>query len=689
MGWSPDRIRIIDDDLGQSAARHVDRSGFAGMVGEAALGDVGLILGIEVSRLSRGNRDWYHLLDICAVTGTLIGDGEGLYDPGSYNDRLLLGLKGTMSEAELHVMKQRLVEAMRSKAKRGEFRFRLAPGYVWDEAGRMQKDADDRVRSAIELIFQRFDEIGALHSVQTSLAEEGIVVPSLKGPGRELRWGPPSENYVRRVLTNPLYAGAYAYGRRGVEEVLDAAQRPRKRVRERPREQWPVLIRDHHEGYISWERFEGNQRRIASNRRGAGVGAPREGASLLQGLVLCARCGRRMKVGYSRRPGILRYSCVGGRRQTGMPVCQSFGAVRLERAVERLLLDALDPVGVEAMIEAAAEHTKATEAERVHWRQRVEHARYEANLAARQYGEVDPQNRLVARELERRWETAMRAQEEAEREAEVRLGALEGALTDEEKRQLRAYAEDLGSLWTANGTRSQDRKRIVRCLIENVVAGIGGETERLQAAVHWAGGEVTNLDVARGKSGVHRYVTDPELVDLVRVLAEEFSDEQIARILHRKRLRTAKGLAFTAQRVTILRRTHDIAGTIHTRPPEKDTYTAQQAADLLGVNHTTAIRWVEVGLLKASQATEGAPWRIHLTEDDRKRLMEAEAPAGWLPLKAAAAVLSSSQQTVLQRLQAGQLDGIRVRVGRRSGWRIRVPATTSDVGPTLFDTPRS
>ncbi len=370
-------------------------------------------------------------------------------------------------------------------------------------------------------------------------------------------------------------------------------------------------------------------------------------------------------------------------------MCQSIGGVRLERAVERLLLDALDPVGVEAMIEAAAEQTKTMEVERVHWRQRVERVRYDANLAHRQYDEVDPQNRLVARELERRWEDALREQEKVEREADVRMGALEGPLSEEERRQLRAYAQNLETLWTAEGTRSQDRKRILRCLIENVVAGAGEDTERLKAAVHWVGGEVTNIEVARGKSGVHRYVSDPELIDLVKVLAGEFSDGQIARILHRKRLRTAKGLPFTAQRVTMLRRTHDIAGTIHTRLPEKDTYTAQQAADLLGVNHTTVIRWVEVGLLKATQATGGAPWQIHLPEDDRRRLMEAEAPVGWLPLKGAAAVLAVSQQTVLQRLQAGQLEGIRARVGRRTGWRIRVPATTSDSGPSLFDTPKS
>jgi excisionase family DNA binding protein len=583
-------------------------------------------------------------------------------------------------------MKQRLVEAMRAKAKRGEFRFHVPPGFEWDEEGRLQKTADDQVRSAIELIFSRFERLGTIHQAQCSLAEDGVVVPVRSGRRHKVRWAPPHYEHLRRVLTNPMYAGAYCYGRRQVEEILDASHRPVKRTRVRPRQDWPVLIRDHHDAYIPWERFEKIQRQIALNRRAPpSPGAPREGRSLLQGLILCGHCGRRMKVAYSTRGDQVRYRCVGSRQQTGAPVCQRFGALRLERAVERLVLEALAPLGVEAMVEAAAGHARTSEAERAHWRQRVERARYEVDLARRQYDAVDPANRLVARELERRFETALRDLQAIEPQAQARIEALEKPLTSEEQETLRSYAEDLARLWHAPTTRSQDRKRIIRCLIEHVVVTVPKGESNLKAEVHWTGGEVTRSEVLRGQSGIHRYVTDPELIGLVRELATEFSDEQIARILHRKRLRTGTGLPFTARRVTNLRYTHGIPGTASRKLEGDNIHTAEQAAELLGVSRDSVIRWIEAGLLRGSQMTAGAPWRVEVTEQDRRRLIAANVPEGWLSLKAAAGALGLSQQTVLQRLKSGQIEAIRVRVGRRSGWRIRVSPSSYDRQPSLLD----
>jgi hypothetical protein len=319
-----------------------------------------MVLSLESSRISRANRSWYHLLDICAVTDTLIGDAEALYDPRAYNDRLLLGLKGTMSEAELHVMKQRLVAAVRSKAQRGEFRFPLPAGYFWDQAGRIQKSPDEQVRTTIDLVFARFEQFGTIHTAFISLAEEGIEIPVRDGAGDRIRWQRATYEPLRRMLKNPIYAGAYVYGRRQVEEYLDAEQQPRKRVRERPDAHWHVLINEHHEGYISWETFERNQRRIAGNQRGEpNAGAPREGTSLLQGLVLCARCGRPMKVSYTRSL-YLRYVCTQPQRQGTRPVCQAFGATRLEQAFEQLVLEALAPLGMEAMLEAEAAHLQVS-----------------------------------------------------------------------------------------------------------------------------------------------------------------------------------------------------------------------------------------------------------------------------------------------------------------------------------------
>lgn len=687
LGWKPERVQLLDEDLGRSGGRAQRRSGFERLLSAVALGEVGIIFSLEVSRISRDNRNWYHLLDICAITHTLIADAEGLYDPRTYNDRLLLGLKGTMSEAELHLMKQRLVEAVRAKARRGEFRHRLAAGYDWDEAGRIQKTADEQVRSTIAQVFARFDELGSVHGAHCALVEQGQAVPVRAGRGTALRWGVPSEGYVSRLLKNPVYAGAYAWGRRQVEERLDAEQRPVKRMRSRAPEGWHALIKEHHEGYISWEHYERNQRAIEANWRAGAArpGAAREGASLLQGLVLCGRCGRSMKVNYHHRKGTIRYVCWNAHRQRGGALCQSFGAARLERAFEALVLEALEPAGMQAMAQASVMHTEAQQRERAHTEQRLERSRYEVDLARRQYDAVDPANRLVARELERRWERSLEECSRIETETSARLEALEQPLGAEERAHLESFARELPRLWQAPSTRVQDKKRVVRCLIENTVVTVC-EADTLQARVHWAGGEVSTLEVPKGRSGVHRYVTDPELVALVRVLAAEFADDQIARILHRKRLKTSKGLPFNAQRVTNIRSRYDIPG--HTRAKlggDQHVYTVEQAAQFLSVSRKTLDKWIATGLLRARQLTQGAPWQVQVSEDDRKRLAATEAPQGWLTLKYAASVLGVSQQTVLNKLKSGELNGVRVRAGARSAWRIEMDSTSYDNQASLFD----
>lgn len=685
LGWSDAPVVVIDEDLGQSAAGTGQRSGFERLIGEVAVGRVGVILSLEASRISRANRNWYHLLDICAVTQTLIGDAEALYDPCAYNDRLLLGLKGTMSEAELYIMKQRLVAAVRSKAERGEFRFSLPPGYYWDEAGRIQKSPDEQIRTTIELIFTRFEQFGTINTVYTSLAEEGIELPVRNGGGDRIRWQRAEYEALRRVLKNPLYAGAYVYGRRQVETYLDTDQQPLKRGREQPDSDWHVVIKDHHEGYISWETFERNQRRIAANRRGQSTaGAPREGTALLQGLVLCARCGRVMKVSYtrSRYP---RYVCNQPPHEGTSPVCQAFGATRLEQAFEQLVLEALAPLGMAAILEAETAYRQADETQRTLSQQRLERARYEADVARRQYQAVDPSNRLVARELERRWEQTLSALDALEREVEAKKQTLETPLSPEEKARLRQFAKDLPSLWHTPTTRIQDKKRLIRCLIEQVVVRVPDDEAPLQAQVHWVGGDVTPITVPKGRIGVHRYATDPELVDLVRQLSDEFSDEQIAHILHRKGLKTSKGLAFTTHRVTNLRYTHKIPGHTRAKLQQAHIHTVEQAAERLGISRRTVVHWIELGLLKGSQITSGAPWRVELTDEDFRRLTAADAPQGWLTLKAAAQALGVSQQTVVKQLNTGELEGTRVRVGARTAWRIRVDSKGCEEQKTLFD----
>jgi len=683
LGWPRERIQTIDEDQGRSGSRSGQRSGFEEMVAMTALGKIGIVLALEVARLARGNRDWYQLLDVCSITHTLIGDEEGLYDPRAYNDRLLLGLKGTMSEAELHLMRQRLLEATRAKARRGELRHRLPAGYVYDEAGRICKDPDEQVAAVVREVFERFARLGTIHQTHLSLTEEGIQIPVRSGPGLGVAWTGARYGQIRNMLNNPIYAGAYVYGRRQTEEVLDGALKARKRTKAVAPEQWHTLLKEHHEGYIDWEQYERNRMQIQANHRAAD-GAPREGESLLQGLVLCGRCGRSMRVIYGRHAGPVRYACARARQQTGGTVCQSFGAGRLERAIEALLLAALAPAGMAAMTRAAEDYEKDNEVERERWKKKIERARYEVRLAERQYNAVDPDNRLVARELERRYEKALRELETTEAQAGAKLKELDQPLSAREREQLRSYAYDLGDLWRAPSTRPQDRKRIARCLIEAVAVHGPHGSETLKAELHWKGGEVTTLEVPRGKPGVHRYVSSPELVALVRTLAQEFSDGQIARVLRRKRLKTPKGHSFTAYHVHNVRQQYGITKGPLVPVKGEDVYTAEEAADRLGVCRSTVIRWVESGLLRGRQTTDGAPWRVVVAEADIQRLKPSEPDKTWLSLKRAASVLEVSQQTVLQKLKSGEVEGTRVQTGRRASWRIRLPEGAYDNHPSLF-----
>ena len=390
-----------------------------------------------------------------------------------------------------------------------------------------------------------------------------------------------------------------------------------------------------------------------------------------------------MSIHYGKADQV-RLRCEKARRQSGAAVCQSLGARRLEQAVEGLVLESLCPLGMEAMVRTAQLHTQDNQAQRRQWEQKIERARYEVELARRQYGSVDAQNRLVARELERRFEKALNELETVETDASERLRKLETPLSEVEQQQLKAYAEDLEELWRAPGTRVQERKRIARCLLEKIVVSATPEAEPLKAEVHWKGGETTLIEVARGKRGMHRYVSDPELVELVRTLAQEFSDEQIARILHRKRLKTPKGHAFKAYHVANVRRGYGIAPGPCVSLQGQDIYTAEEAADRLGVSRCTVIRWVEVGLLRGRQMTDGAPWRIQVSPEDIKRLKPADADPAWLPLKGAARAMGVSQQTVLQKLKSGELEGVRVQTGRRTAWRIHLIPGTYDNQPTLL-----
>jgi DNA invertase Pin-like site-specific DNA recombinase len=416
LGWGAEQVTVIDDDLGMSGATVQGRGGFARMTAEVALGHVGIVLGLEVSRLARNNADWYRLLDLCGITDTLIGDTDGVYHPSHFNDRLVLGLKGTMSEAELHVLRARLDGGIRNKAARGELRRGLPVGFVWgDEDGEVCFHPDEAVTRTIRAVFERFAELGSVRRVWLWFLSENLNFPLRTQPGEDIRWVPPSYHSIHQVLTNPVYAGAYAYGKSRHERYVDDSGVLRKRVRQLPRSQWAVLIPEHHSGYVDWPTYEANLERIASNTRPAphqSGGAVREGAALLQGIATCGHCGRRLRTHYQGRNAAPGYHCPGKTLANGRGVyCLNIGGVQIDQAVTQALLEALEPAGLKAALRAAeqleADHDTALE----QWRLAVERARYEAQRAERRYRAVEPENRLVARGLEAEWERSLRALE--------------------------------------------------------------------------------------------------------------------------------------------------------------------------------------------------------------------------------------------------------------------------------------
>jgi len=685
LGWVRESVTVIDEDLGLSGSGTADRAGFARLTAEVALGHVGLVLGLEVSRLARNNADWYRLLDLCGMTDTLIGDSDGLYHPADFNDRLVLGLKGTMSEAELHVLRARLNGGIRNKAARGELRRGLPVGLVWgEEEGEILLHADEAVRGVIAAVFERFAECGSVRAVWLWLLGEGLTFPLQSNViDAELAWVAPTYNSVHRVLTHPSYAGAYVYGRTRRERFVDEAGRTRTRARRLGRDAWEVLIVDHHPGYIDWATWEANQARIGANTRPraheAG-GAVREGAALLQGIATCSACGRRLTVHYSSRssPG---YHCAGRELLAGRGVSHlSVGGVQIDQAVAAAFLAAAAPAGIEASLAAARSVTHDRDAALAQWRREVERARYQAQRAERRYLAVDPDNRLVARGLEAEWEKTLAALGAAEAELARRERSRPNTLSVEQVEAINALGSDIGRVWSAPTTTDRDRKELLRTLVEEVVVNVKRNQHRAELTMRWRGGAITELVVALPRSQPP-IRTDEDTVDLMRRLAAHYPDATIAGILNRQGRSTATGERFTRNRISSLRTSWGIAR--HQPPadqPAGELVTIAEAAKTLGVAASTVHRWLADGFIAGEQLTPGAPWRIRVTDDLRSRFVE-EAPPGWLPMLEATLALGVSRQTVLQRVKRGELEAVHLRSGRRKGLRIKV----NRPGPSLFD----
>jgi DNA invertase Pin-like site-specific DNA recombinase len=686
LGWPDDRVIVIDEDLGLSASGSVTRSGFARLTAEVALARVGLVLGLEVSRLARNNADWHRLIDLAGLTDTLIGDADGIYHPALFNDRLLLGLKGTMSEAELHVLRARLNGGIRNKAARGELRRGLPVGFVWgEEDGEVRFHPDEAVVAAIRNVFARFAETGSARRVWLWFRSEGLTFPLQMHQRAEVRWVEASYTAIHHVLTNPVYAGAYAYGKTRQETTLDASGARRKRIRRLPRSEWQVLIPEHHEGFIDWHTYEANQDRMAQNTRpgphNAG-GAVREGSALLQGLASCGHCGRRLHTHYRGRTSAPGYHCPGKVLVEGRGVyCLNVGGIQIDEAVTRAFLAALEPAKLGATLAAAERLEADRETTLKQWRLGVERARYEASRAERRYRAVDPDNRLVAHGLEREWEESLAALEIAKAELARRERERPRILSQEERDRLLALGPDLAAVWHAATTAPRDRKELLHTLIEEVIVTVERDKAAAHLTLRWKGGAFTAIDLALPRSRPATIRTDEDTIALVRRLASHCPDAVIAGILNRQRRTTARGHRFDANRVGNLRRHWRIpCFEPSTQQTDGELMTIKKAAIVLGVAPSTIHRLLNDGSIAGEQLTPGAPWRIRLT-DDLKARFNGEAGEDFLPMREAMRTLGVSRQTVLQRVKRGELEAVHVTRGKQKGLRIKVIARQSQ----LFD----
>jgi DNA invertase Pin-like site-specific DNA recombinase len=491
-GWAPDRVIVIDEDQGQSGQSIATRLGFQRLLAEVSLDHVGLILGLELSRLARSNKDWHQLLELCALFGTLLADADGLYDPTDYNDRLLLGLRGMMNEAELYILKGRMHEGRRNKAKRAELLNHPPMGYVRGADRDYHLDPDEQARRVVQLIFDVFEQQGSLHGLLRYLVAHDIRLPirPFQGVNRgQLEWHRPTRQTLQSVLRHPIYAGAYRWGHRTIDPRKQQPGRPQTGKTINAPESCEVLIKDRFPAYITWERFASIQHRLANNRSIASAqGAPREGPALLSGLLRCGRCHRRLTPTYGGSTNRLRYTCLRNTVDYGAPQCFSLSGAILDAFVVAQLMVVLQPASLELSM-AAEEAVRAERSQLdAHWQQRLERAHYEVERAARQYGAAEPEHRLVARELERHWEEALR-HEQHEQEAYARFRRERPSeLTPGERDAIRRVAHDLPSLWVAPETTPQDRQEIVRLLLEQITVTVQGESERVDVTLHWAGG---------------------------------------------------------------------------------------------------------------------------------------------------------------------------------------------------------
>ena len=685
--WNEEAIIVIDDDLGKSGSSAATRTGFAKRVADVALGKAGIIFGLEVSRLARNNRDWYQLLDLCSLTGALIADTDGIYDPSSFNDRLLLGLKGTMSEAELHLLKNRMLQGLYHKAQKGELRFKLPVGYQFDPDGQIIKSLDEQITHTIDLTFKKFFETGSANGVLKYFLENNLKFPRQAVFEKKVRWIRPYYGAIRHTLGNPLYTGSYVFGRTKVIKELDEQGNPRSRQKTQSMGDWDVLIHDHHPAYISWDDYLKIQQQIAKNAtppKSEVSQVAREGSALLQGLARCGICGRSMHVSYHGQgsKAYPYYLCNMANRNFGEGYCQSIGGRRVDQAVVETFLEALAPASLNLHLQALQQIQQQDDLALKQLQLQLERAQYEADRAFRQFDSVEPENRLVARTLERQWNEALKNAEELQTQIRDRKQKFQNQLSKIETEQIRRLAQDLPTLWNAPTTTDKDQKQLLRAAIEEVQ--LSKRNRDVTVKILWMGGAITEKIVHLPKVRSKR-AASLDLVELIRQLAKKFSDDQLARILIRQGHKTPTGLPFNAHKVGNLRTNYGIPRYKKPKEESPKSYTAQQTSKILGVSVPTIHQWLKAGFIKGEQLTEGAPWEIFLTEEDINRLTAQDVPEGWVPLSQAADELVVSKQTVLNWVKSRKLEYIYVSKGKKKGLRINIKSKTCLKRPGMFN----
>ena len=696
-GWPRERIIVIDSDLGKSSASPNTRSGFAELIAAVARGEAGIVIALEATRLARNSLDWHNLIYMCRWTETMIADENCIYDPSDSSDRMILGIRGQMNEMELENSIGRMIKARWSKAKRGEFLTIPPAGYDIDEDERVIFSRDESIRHAITTAFKKFDELGSARQVYEWWRSQELLFPVRKiRRGHPVEWRKPLYAMFLRTLGNPVFSGAYAFGRTKSTKVFDA-----EKLTNRPKtikieqNNWEVLIKGHHPGYITWEKFNENRAKISGNspmkaNENFKKGAVREGHAILQGLVRCSKCGRTMTISYGGHKSdrnatngrVYQYRCCAAKVYHAAGDCQVIGGKRIDASVIDVFFEIAQPASLAAMTNAIDVENDQQDALSKHWQLQVEKAEYEAMRAQRQYESVEPENRLVVRTLEKCWEDRLSALEEVKNKASSAVRKL-SRLSDDQISKIKLLGRDLRLIWDDTNTTHSDRKRLLRSLIEEVQ--LNTALDKYEIKIVWKGGATTLRTVPR-ISGGHVNRTSEDDIELVKKLAVEFDDAQIARTLNKQGRRSGRGIPYTKESVSSMRGRYKILrGEVKAIDPTSGPFTADEAARELNVTMSTIHRWLKDGLLVGKQIASGAPWQITLDESTRSRLTGGSAPDGWVGLTSAARHLGTSKSNVAHLVKSAKINAVRVQDGKRTVWKMDVNSYTSNNQLSLFD----